>query len=41
MSGTGELRLGKIQKPSGDGLYSMLFASTFQPEYIVAYEAIK
>ena len=34
--GTGEIRLDKIMKPSGDGLYSMLFASTFHPEYIYA-----
>ena len=39
--GTGEIRLDKIMKPSGDGLYSMLFASTFHPEYIYACQLEK
>ena len=36
MVGTGLLRLGKSSKPEGEGLYSMLFASCFHPEYILA-----
>ena len=34
--GEGEIRLDKPMKINSDGLYSMLFASTFHPEYIVA-----
>ena len=34
--GSGEIRLDKPMKLNSDGLYSMLFASTFHPEYIVA-----
>ena len=37
--GTGDIRLGNSMKEGagcGDGLYAMLFASTFHPEYIYA-----